>query len=60
MLTFPYNSAYGLPDCVRSKAVLLSIKYGTRRASEELKLSQSIIYKWRKDCGLINKEIEDV
>ena len=59
-MNFPYNSAYGLPDCLRTKAILLSIKYGTRKASEQLKLHQSTIYKWRKDCGLNIKENDNV
>ena len=56
MLIFPYDPDYGLPNDLRSEAVLLSIKYGTRRAAEQMKLAQSTIYKWRKDCGLNNKE----
>lgn len=59
-MIFPYHPDYGLPDCLRIEAVLLSIKYGIKRASKELNVSQSTIYQWRKDCGLTNKEIENV
>lgn len=55
-MIFPYDPDYGLPDDFRSKAILLSIKYGVRKASREMRIGESTIYKWRKDCGLNNKE----
>jgi hypothetical protein len=56
MQMFPYHSDYGLPDSKRMEAVLLSIKYGVKRASKEANVSTVSIYKWRKDCGLNNGE----
>ncbi len=59
-LIFPYHPDYGLPDTVRFDAILLSIKYGNRRAARMLKVGESTISKWRKDCGLNNKEMTNV
>lgn len=57
---FPYHPDYGLPNDHRSKAVLLSIQYGVKRASDECKVSPSTIYKWRADMGLIKKRNANV
>jgi len=56
----PYNPDYGLPDSVRTQAILLSIKYGTRRAAKMLDVGESTLFKWRKDSGLNNVENKNV
>lgn len=55
-IRFPYSPDYGLPDCIRTSAVLLAIKYGNRRAAKLMNVGESTVLKWRKDCGLNNKE----
>jgi len=56
----PYHPDYGMPESVRSEAILLSIKYGTRHAASLLHLGESTIHKWRKDCGLNTTEKKNV
>jgi len=56
----PYHPDYGMPESIRSEAILLSIKYGTRRAASLLHLGESTIHKWRKDCGLNKAEKKNV
>lgn len=52
---YPYHPAYGLPDDYRTKAVLMSIQYGIKKASERCNVGVSTIYKWRADMGLNKK-----
>lgn len=51
-MIFPYHPAYGLPDEWRTEAVMLSIKYGIKKASKQMNVSPQSIIRWRKSIGL--------
>ena len=46
---FPYNEMYGLDDETRLKAVELANEIGVRKASKQMNVSITSVYKWRKE-----------
>lgn len=52
-----YHPDYGLPSSIRLEAVLLSNLIGVKKAAEELNVSKSSIYKWRKSMENTNARL---
>lgn len=46
---FPYDEMYGLDDETRLKAVELANEIGVRKASKQMNVSITSVYKWRKE-----------
>jgi hypothetical protein len=48
----PYHPQYGLPDSVRSEVVTLARESSVKLAAAFYKVSESTVYRWRKDLGI--------
>lgn len=48
MIHFNMHPDYGLPDCVRTKAIIKAQELGVNKAAKSMQLSPSSIYRWFK------------
>lgn len=48
----PYHPDYGLPDSLRSEVLTLARESSVRLAAAFYGVSESTVYRWRKDLGI--------